>query len=88
MVLDEEGGAMLVAPTPAYLPTSSSPATFVSWDAQVAVDSARIRGVYTSLNGATEDNEDNILAEISASNKGADIGLLLWYEDYYRETWP
>ena len=59
---------MLVATTPVSFSASSGPITFFEYAAQVSVDGAHICSVYTSLNGATEANEDKLLKEIVASD--------------------
>ena len=71
----EEGGAMLVFPSPVSLDASVGPTTFAAWDAHDVAVCARIYGVYVPLDGATEEDGDKLLAEILASEVGEDIGF-------------
>ena len=49
---------------------------FAAWAAQYEEDGAQISGVYSSLDGATEANEEELLEYIALLEEGADIGLI------------
>ena len=61
-VAAKEGGAVSVAPVPVSSVAEIGPTTFAVCAAQGEADGARMWGVYTSLDGATEENGDKLLA--------------------------
>ena len=57
----EDDWKPLKAPVYVSLSTSVGPYTFAAWYAQGNVDITRIHEVYVSLNGVTEENEEELL---------------------------
>ena len=75
-IADDEGGSILVAPATVSLSAAIWPTTFAAWAAQYEEDGAQIRGVYSSLDGATEANKEELQTYIALLEEGADIGLI------------
>ena len=87
-VAAEENGTVLVELAPISSVAAVRPTMFAAWAAQGKSDGARIRGIYVSLDGATGENGDELLAEIASSEEGAEIGFLLCIEDADGEPKP
>ena len=86
-VATEEGGTVSVALAPVSSATPSRPTTSTTWDFQVTIDRAGIRGVYMSLDSTIEMTEGGVLMEIAESSEGAHVGFLLCAKDYDGVSW-
>ena len=71
MVVTEEEGSILVAPTPMSSVTPVVPNNFMAWSVQGVVDITSIHGVCALLDVTTESNKEELLMEISVSEEGA-----------------
>ena len=81
MVALEEAGIMLIAPVPVSSAAPVRPTIFEAWYRQGSVDTARIHGMYTSLDSATEKNKEEFLMKIAALEEVADLGFFFCVED-------
>ena len=77
----DEVGDVLAETTPIYSFLFAMPPKFTAWVVQEDTGGANIRGIYASLDSATEENEEDLLLGMETSEGGAGSGFFLYIED-------